>query len=206
MAYDAGRATSARSEASKRRVSLIAAQRVVAYGWDRLTVDELAEVAGISRRTFFRYFRTLDEVLRPAFEVATDLFIDSFEGWDGEDLVDRVQRALLAVTRDYPVGAHVLQGIERVAGREPGPHSSWLSAHLEAEHRLAEVLVRHRPEVGEQDALLMATVVMGVRRTLASTLASAGDRAAEVAPDRARTMRRVLDGGLPHRRTGTLER
>ncbi|MEZ0163463.1 TetR/AcrR family transcriptional regulator [Kineococcus sp. LSe6-4] len=44
-------------------VAAAALDLAVERGWDQVTVDEVAERAGISRRTFFNYFATKDEAL-----------------------------------------------------------------------------------------------------------------------------------------------
>jgi AcrR family transcriptional regulator len=42
----------------------IAIRLFVERGYDEVSVDDIAEAAGMSQRTFFRYFPTKDEVLR----------------------------------------------------------------------------------------------------------------------------------------------
>jgi AcrR family transcriptional regulator len=49
-------------------------------GYDETTVDEIAEAAGVARRTFFRYFRTKDDAVFP----------------DHEDCLKRVEALLAA--------------------------------------------------------------------------------------------------------------
>lgn len=49
-------------QAVRQRVSDIAVELFAERGYDATTVEEIAEAAGMSERTFFRYFPTKDEV------------------------------------------------------------------------------------------------------------------------------------------------
>lgn len=56
-------------QASRQRIADIAVELFAARGYDATTVEEIAAAAGISERTFFRYFATKDEAF---FSTATD--------------------------------------------------------------------------------------------------------------------------------------
>lgn len=45
-------------EGTRARIERAALDLFTRYGFERVTIDEVAEVAGISRRTYFRYFAT----------------------------------------------------------------------------------------------------------------------------------------------------
>jgi len=71
------------------------------HGYERTTVDEIAETVGVSQRTFFRYFTGKEEAVFFAHSVAESQFVDAvrhrppdeaplealrqavLEGWDG---------------------------------------------------------------------------------------------------------------------------
>ena len=45
---------------------------------DQISVDELSEQAGLSRRTFYRHFKAIDDLLMYHFRLQTDFFIRHF--------------------------------------------------------------------------------------------------------------------------------
>jgi AcrR family transcriptional regulator len=50
---------------ARRRIADAARELFASQGYDRTTVDAIAEKAGVARRTFFRYFRSKDDVIFP---------------------------------------------------------------------------------------------------------------------------------------------
>jgi AcrR family transcriptional regulator len=73
-------------------------------GYDATTIDAIAEAAGISRRTFFHYFKSKDEILT------------SMQGGMGSEL--------LAVLADEPTGAAPLATMLAVMRRAAGRYST----------------------------------------------------------------------------------
>jgi AcrR family transcriptional regulator len=74
---------------TRARIAAAAFELFAARGYDSTTVDAIAERAGIARRTFFRYFRSKDDVIFP----------------DHDSLLAEVRRYLAAVGDVPPVDA-----------------------------------------------------------------------------------------------------
>jgi len=72
-----------------RRIAAAAFELFVAQGYDGTTVDAIAERAGIARRTFFRYFRSKDDVIFP----------------DHDSLLNMVNQHLIAQSALDPIEA-----------------------------------------------------------------------------------------------------
>lgn len=51
-----------------KRITDVGLELFLANGYDKTTVDEIAIAAGISRRTFFHYFKTKDEIIATQME------------------------------------------------------------------------------------------------------------------------------------------
>lgn len=50
-------------EATRQKIGRVAVELFLRYGFQQTTADQIAETAGVSRRTFFRYFNTKEEAL-----------------------------------------------------------------------------------------------------------------------------------------------
>jgi TetR/AcrR family transcriptional regulator, regulator of mycofactocin system len=78
---------------SARELELVALRLFTEHGFDDTTVERIAAAAGVSRRTFFRYFDSKTDVLWQAF--------------DGE--VERLSEAFAAVPAGLPLMAAIRQ-------------------------------------------------------------------------------------------------
>jgi len=74
----------------------------LADGFDGFTVDQVAEIAGVSRRTFFRYFDTKEAAFFAEHETRFEAFSDALQArLPGETAYDTVRRCLLDMAREY---------------------------------------------------------------------------------------------------------
>jgi mycofactocin system transcriptional regulator len=82
---------------SARALELIALRLFTEQGFEETTVDQIAAAAGVSRRTFFRYFDTKSDVLWNEFDAEVDT-IRGLLARTPEDLsiMEGVRRAVLA--------------------------------------------------------------------------------------------------------------
>lgn len=83
---------------SARDLEVIALRLFTDRGFDSTTVEDIASAAGVSRRTFFRYFDTKADVLWAAFdhEVAT-LRAAFAEAPAGQPLLDAIRTTIVGV-------------------------------------------------------------------------------------------------------------
>src|SRR2546430_11285144 len=83
------RRTHTRREIAESAVTLFARD-----GYDNVSVEDIAEEAGLSLRTFYRYFSAKDEVLSPIFTQATEDLLDHIARRPAaEDLAEAVEHA-----------------------------------------------------------------------------------------------------------------
>jgi TetR/AcrR family transcriptional regulator, regulator of mycofactocin system len=83
---------------SARALEVIALDLFSRHGFDATTIDQIAAAAGVSKRTFFRYFDTKADVLWHAFDAE----------------VESIRHTLAAVPADRPVMDAVRQAVLQV--------------------------------------------------------------------------------------------
>jgi AcrR family transcriptional regulator len=139
------------------------------YGYERTTVDRIAEASGISQRTFFRYFASKDEVVFARHAERIDHFRKLIHKYRLQMEPMQAVRATLeqfaaefqARQQDLLRERHIIRASVHLTARD-------VEEDLEFEHAIAETLVGSKASAHEQ---LMARVQAGaifgaVRATL----------------------------------------
>jgi len=109
----------------------VALELFAARGFDDTTVDDIAEAAGIGRRTFFRYFASKNDVVWGDFDAA---------------LADLRQR-LAAVPDDVPMVAGLIDAVLAFNSLPP---------EAEPQHRVRMAMVLHTPALQAHSTLRYA--------------------------------------------------
>src|SRR6266496_1645481 len=165
------RRTHTRREIAESAVTLFARD-----GYDNVSVEDISEEAGISLRTFYRYFSAKDEVLSPIFTQGT------------EDLLDHIARR--------PAAEDLAEAVEH-AYRQISPptdrvQARWLNDLRALEAALVPV-VRQRTLVNDHDAHLSAAVIVTALRVTLEQ--STRDKSAEPLADTLSRALRYLRNG-----------
>ena len=84
------------------RLKLAALDLFAERGFDTVTVAEIAAAAGLTERTFFRYFADKREVLFQDQTTFEQFFLDGLDGAAGEDPMTLVAAALAGAARFFP--------------------------------------------------------------------------------------------------------
>lgn len=173
------------------RDALVAAafQLFLERGYEQTTVDDIVALAGVGRRSFFRYFPSKEDVVFPDHErCLADMTAFLSEGADEDDPVQRVCDAARLVLRMYAENPTFSVQRYRLTRKVPGLRAYELSVVWRYERALAEYL-RGR-FAGRRDGTLQADVIAaGVvaahNNALRSWLRSDGQGNATAAVDHA---------------------
>lgn len=82
---------------SRRQLELIALRLFSAQGFDETPIEQIAAEAGVSRRTFFRYFRSKADVLWGEFDAEVETIAAALAAVPGEvAMMDAIRQAVVA--------------------------------------------------------------------------------------------------------------
>lgn len=141
----------------------------VEHGFDATTIDAIAEASGISRRTFFHYFDTKDEVLL------------SLQSGMGEQIAERVRHApagarplsavrdaVIAVCAEIPSAEMIV--IDRLMRASKLVQARKQASYVAHEERLFAALSGRWPEPERTERLrLVAMLAIGIVRLATDT-------------------------------------
>ncbi|MDH6622395.1 AcrR family transcriptional regulator [Streptomyces sp. LBL] len=162
------------------RDALVAAafQLFLERGYEQTTVDDVVALAGVGRRSFFRYFPSKEDVVFPDHERCLADMTDFLATGDGtEEPVERVCDAARLVLRMYAENPTFSVQRYRLTKKVPGLRAYELSVVWRYERALAEYLRARfagRPDGTLQADVIAAAVVAAHNNALRSWLRSDG--------------------------------
>ncbi|MEV3973359.1 TetR family transcriptional regulator [Streptomyces sp. NPDC050698] len=185
------------------RDALVAAafQLFLERGYEQTTVDDIVALAGVGRRSFFRYFPSKEDVVFPDHErCLADMTAFLAGGSDADEPVGRVCDAARLVLRMYAENPTFSVQRYRLTKRVPGLRAYELSVVWRYERALAAYLRRRfaaRRDGTLQADVIAAAVVAAHNNALRSWLRSDGQGEANAAVDHALAHVRSAFGAVP---------
>jgi AcrR family transcriptional regulator len=160
---------------TRRALEDAALGRFARDGFDQTSVDAIAADAGVSPRTFFRYFATKDEVLDMGREERQAMLRDTIRGLDGDlPVLEVVRRAVVALAAGFQDDRERVELRQRAAESSPVLRGRLFDTFVSWEHTLA-VALADRHGVDRDTAETLAVVGIAVFRTaIASWLREPG--------------------------------
>lgn len=145
--------------ATRRAIADATLGLVRSKGAGQFTIDDIAEAAGISRRTFFNYFPSTSAALNVAMEDFLDGVLGHFQARpQNENIVDSMLHALSQPAD--PANLAVMAELHGLAEKHPDMARVHLEAWDQAEHRIVDSL---RTRLGQEtDPFYTGTLVAAV--------------------------------------------
>jgi AcrR family transcriptional regulator len=151
--------TERHKERTHRELASAAARLFLERGYAATTVQDIAEAADVSPRTFFRYFPSKEDTITAIVGSSVDDIIDHLETHP-EDLVLRValSSALGMVAAQVRRDLDASRAFRKLLCTTPALHGRWLEEQRRSRNRLADAL---GPWFGGPPATLRAHLAAG---------------------------------------------
>jgi mycofactocin system transcriptional regulator len=159
------------SGTSARALELIALRLFTEQGFDETTVEEIATAAGVSRRTFFRYFDSKAAVLWNEFDGEVEELRAAFDQVpDDVPLMDAIRQVVVGVNRYHAEDVPELRTRMNLISSVPALQAS-AAPHYDAWERAVSAFAARR--LGQQPDALYA---LAIGRTTLAACRAAYDR------------------------------
>jgi AcrR family transcriptional regulator len=155
--------------ATSQRITGAAVRLFIANGYEATTLDAIAAEAGISRRTFFYYFKSKDDILLSMQRGNTDALAAALRDEPlSKRPLDAVRDALVRAVERYP--ADDMIAIDSLMRSSQAVQARKLATYVQHEEALFAVLRERWPEPERQTALrLVAVLAVGTMRLALDT-------------------------------------
>lgn len=159
-----------RLDLSRHAVRLFAEQGVAATSG-----EQIAQAAGVSERTFWRYFPHKESCVEPLLTKMVDAFCVVLRAWPPElELIDHLRAAYSPVVDSSDEDVDAVLAVVRLTHGEPALRAAYLVLRERAEDALAEVLARRlgKPS-GAIEVRVQAAAMSAVLRVATDDVAQA---------------------------------
>ncbi len=175
-------------------------------GIDATTLDEIAAMAGISRRTFFHYFKSKDDILLSLQKGMGEMIAEQVrQADDTASPVDAIRQAMIAVCADVPFDDMI--AIDELMRSSPAVQARKQASYIEHERILHAALRERWPDPAREMALrLVAMLAIGASRLAMESLGREGEKRSltELLNTAFEALTNELGGGSIGERAGAL--
>jgi AcrR family transcriptional regulator len=151
--------TDARKAETRLVIARAAVRLFTAGGVAATSPDQIAEAAGISLRTLWRYAQTKESCVLPLLTGGIEMAGRSLRDWppgqDGSGLLDDLEKNSGELTADVPT----LLDLVRLTRTEPRLRAVWLQVHHDAEPAFATMLAARAGLPGDDLAVVVRAAV-----------------------------------------------
>ncbi|ALB53346.1 TetR family transcriptional regulator [Pantoea sp. Bo_2] len=147
-------------ESTRRELSNLGLALFLKQGFTHTTIEQIVDPLGIARRTFFRYFKTKEDLVFAWHEEKTVQLADELRGRPAEERpLDAVCETLGTVLKLYDANPDMAFALVRLLKEAPPLLAKECEKRMEREVVLAAVLVERYGERGL--SLLEARIIVG---------------------------------------------
>ncbi|MBP7339490.1 TetR/AcrR family transcriptional regulator [Niveispirillum sp.] len=148
----------------------------IAKGYEETTLDEIAAKAGISRRTFFYYFKSKDDILLSLQNSMGEMIVEAIRAAPpGQPPLHAIRDAVLRICAPIPADDMII--IDRLMRSSETVQARKQAAYIQHEKAVFAALRERWPEPADETKLrLIAMMAIGAVRLASDTLNREGGR------------------------------
>jgi AcrR family transcriptional regulator len=141
-------------------IELAAVELFERYGFTAVTVDQIADAAGVSVRTFYRYCSSKEDSLTSHLPIGARDLAAAVERAVDVPFLQAVREASLALMANGDIPVATLRRVIALCLVESHLHARWMSGAREAQDRLATVITRRHSDADPERALVLAGAIV----------------------------------------------
>jgi AcrR family transcriptional regulator len=144
-----------------RKLTLAAVDLFAERGFEQVTISDIAERAGVNKRTFFRYFPTKETVVLDIFDQTNASLLLGIATAEGADPTTVVHRAVVSWCAEFEA---LLLGLAALEAESETLAGAIALRSFRWEDRLAAAIVERFPGVPEEVAQMTGVMALGGMR------------------------------------------
>lgn len=140
-------------------------------GFDETTVEEVAQAAGVSRRSFFRYFASKDDLLAQSVVSYGAVLTAAIAACPAEFTPLEVVRETVLSTVKYTAAQPRTRQIVEIAARSTSARQAYLSRMIDVEDKVAEAFAKRQKGASKAEMkqrLLANVTLLAMNATIGS--------------------------------------
>lgn len=137
-------------------------------GYDETTVEDIAEKAGVSRRSFFRYFSSKSDIMAVAVDSYATLLTEAIEACPRADSLAEVFRRTVLEVAQHCAADPQTRKVMQIAAKYPSAREALQSRSIEIEQRIAAAFAHRCGRGADRD--ITASVVAGLALSVLSVI------------------------------------
>lgn len=177
-----------------KRITAAGMRLFIRQGYDHTTIDEIAAEAGISRRTFFYYFKSKDDILLSMQRSNSETLAAAVRNAPrGKKPLDTIRDAVIEVCQSIPNKEMI--AIHRLMRSSEAVQARKHATYVENENAMVAALRERFPDPKHETSLRVAAMMsVGAMRLAVETLDRENGK--RPLPDIVREIYATLDAGI----------
>ncbi|WP_330257313.1 TetR/AcrR family transcriptional regulator [Nocardia sp. NBC_00565] len=154
-----------RRRATQLEIAYEAVRLFTRKGVAATSADEIADAAGMSTRSLWRYFPTKEQCVRPLLTAGIEELVTQLREWPTDRPLLEAMNAGPTRTFSVPDGQESLRGLIRLTRTEPGLRAVWLQGNDEATRELIQILASRTGQDPESLPMVVQGTVLNAALT-----------------------------------------